>query len=122
MKIYLSIPMSGHADLNEPRARAIASQLVEEDGCDITVTHDVTVPAHPGRSCPDPGYPGAGSHTGLCYLRESLREMLRCDAVMVAPGWEHSRGCRAEVQVALLVGMEVREWRDFSPVTHVPGT
>lgn len=109
MKLYLSIPITGYEQGNEPLARRLAAAL-EERGYEVVVPHDLSAPDHPDKPCPGRDtYPGVtgDTHGGICYLREDIREMLTCDAVVVAPGWFASRGCKAEVATARSVDMPV---------------
>lgn len=48
------------------------------------------------------------------YLRRDLRELSRCDAIALLPGWQDSQGALFELQAALLMGLMVYN-ADFSP-------
>lgn len=124
MKVYISIPITGYPEANEPHARLIEqhfkSRLIE-----VVVPHDVQPYPHEG-DCPDaPDYAGVTKsddgrvHNGLCFLRQDIIDMLGCDLVVVADGWRRSRGCRAEVATALSVGIPVREWQGWELVTRL---
>lgn len=41
------------------------------------------------------------------FVEGSLELMLRCDAVLMIPGWENSKGARAELEAAIYQGMDV---------------
>ena len=41
------------------------------------------------------------------HMREDFKLLLDCDAILMARDWEHSVGCRAELNVALACGIKV---------------
>ena len=112
VKYYISIPMRGHANLNEPLAREMAAKI-EQRGDVAVVPHDIPVYDHDG-PCPEArDYGISGSeHSGLCYLRADLIEMLTCDIVLMGPRWSYSRGCTAEYNTARLLGIPIQYWSD----------
>lgn len=109
MKAYLSIPITGYEQGNEPRARELAAKLTAV-GYTVVVPHDVVTPDHPG-PCPGaeeyPGGTNGATHGGYCYLKQDLIEMLSCDVVVVAEGWTESNGCKVEVSTADAVRIPV---------------
>ena len=111
-RAYIALPMSGIPDWNEPLARR-AADYVRTLGYDPLVPHDIEPGPHEG-PCPQrdgQNYPGLGEHTGHCYLRADLREMLSAVVVFAAPGWENSYGASVEIRTAEAVGI---------PVFHLP--
>lgn len=56
------------------------------------------------------GMPG---WTWANWMRESIVQLMRCDAVALLPGWQYSRGACVEKALADELGMDVRlldEW------------
>jgi len=43
-------------------------------------------------------------------LKADLQELVRCDAILLTPGWERSRGVQLELHVALALGLKVIIW------------
>lgn len=41
------------------------------------------------------------------HMREDFKLLLDCDAILMARDWEHSIGCRAELNVALACGIKI---------------
>lgn len=41
------------------------------------------------------------------HMREDFKLLLGCDYILMGRDWEHSVGCRAELNVALACGMEI---------------
>jgi hypothetical protein len=91
MRIYLAGPCTGMPDFNYPAFNAAAVKLRD-------MGYHVQNPA-------DNPAPACGSWEA--YMRMSLRQMLVCDAIVVLPGWEKSRGECEEVRVASMFGMTV---------------
>lgn len=112
VKYYISIPMRGHANLNEPLAREMAAKI-EQRGDIAVVPHDIPVYDHDGL-CPEARDYGISEseHSGLCYLRADLIEMLTCDIVLMGPRWSYSRECTAEYNTARLLGIPIQYWSD----------
>jgi hypothetical protein len=114
VKIYLAGPMRGIPDFNYP-AFDRGAALLRSFG------HEVFNPAEHDR---ETGHDLTGS-TGtedLASLGFDLRAALgadlawictTADAVAVLPGWENSKGARAEVATALALGLVVGCVGDF---------
>lgn len=110
---YVSGPIAGYPELNEPLFRAAARRLVgtrvspQRKYDKVVVPHDIDPHQHEG-PCPA-SYVQNGDHTAACYLRTDLIEMLRsADDVWMLPGWEASVGARLEMQVAAACGLGVK--------------
>lgn len=41
------------------------------------------------------------------HMREDIKLLLDCDAILMARDWERSVGCRAELNVALVCGIKI---------------
>lgn len=100
-RVYVSGPMTGISHFNFP-AFIKAVEGLRVQGHDVVSPHEL---AHA-----DGGRPG--SIPWHQYLREDLIAMLTCDAIVVLPGWDGSRGSTLEVFVATQVGMSVLHWED----------
>lgn len=48
-----------------------------------------------------------GAASDECWLEGDIIMMLRCDLVVVCPGWEHSEGTMAEIAAAKNAGIPV---------------
>jgi Domain of unknown function (DUF5664)/Domain of unknown function (DUF4406) len=106
LKVYCAGPMTGHADYNFPAFFA-ASEFLEQQGYTAI---------NPAQLDIDAGYP-------LERLKqltpEEFQEFLKgamkrdldaiqsCDALVLLPGWEKSKGARAERAVAEWAGLRV---------------
>ena len=106
MKIYVSGPISGYDNYNEPLFRATQARIVAL-GHIAVIPHDIKAYNHSGE-CRRSYAPGEdGRHTAACHLRSDLITMLQCDVVLTLPGWEDSVGARTEVMTAMTCGMPV---------------
>jgi hypothetical protein len=90
MRIFIAGPMSGLPDDNYP-AFNLAEEQLRAKGYDVE-------------------NPAKNQHrdTWEDYLRDSITQMLRCDAVAVLPGWSGSKGANLELSVAYSLNMPVR--------------
>ena len=87
--VYLSHPYTGDEDRNRLIARQIAARIVSEYP-DIAVVNPLDALQY-------------AKMTDLSYdeiLKIDIELLSRCDAVLVQGDWEHSSGCRREVQAA----------------------
>ena len=100
-RVYISIPISGH-DLEEVKAKARDIRewvLWDEFGLekgfhrpDVITPFDV---------CPEPDKPYS------YYMGKDIEALLECDAIYLCEGWQHSKGCMAEFEVARIYGKEI---------------
>lgn len=91
-KIYVSIPITGE-NYNDQRNHAfIAATNLAQKGYDVITPFDIV------SDCTTP-YDKA---MGKC-----IEELLKCDAIYMCIGWEQSKGCKAELQTALIYGLKV---------------
>lgn len=97
MRIYISIPISGHA-LEEQRAKAERfAKDIDAIGHDAINPFDVPEPP----ACLDERVKYA------YYMGEDVKELLMCDAVYFSRGWEQSKGCRLEHAAAEIYGLKI---------------
>lgn len=95
MKVYISLPISGH-ELEEVRNTIQAkSDWLRGQGY---------APVSPLEVQPDPG----ASYAVL--MGNDIAALLECDAVLFCRGWRHSKGCRLEHAAARIYGKRI--WED----------
>lgn len=51
------------------------------------------------------GQEGVPTHGWACFMRHDLRALLTCDAILLLPEWESSKGARLEAKIAQALGM-----------------
>ena len=118
MKIYLAGPMRGYKDFNFPAFFEAAAKL-EAEG------HEVFNPA--GRDTKEWGADKLKTETGSeaevaarlgfdgltlarqCFLADTHYICTRADAIYVLPGWENSRGAKAERALGEAIGLQIVE-------------
>lgn len=105
--VYIAGPMTSIPDFNFPAFRTAEHELEQMGVGEVWHTAEKAPPA------PEDARPWED------YLRDALRLMLGCDAVVVLPGWRESKGARLEVHVALELGMPVVEYPDLRPVESI---
>lgn len=110
MRVYLAGPMSGLPELNADGFRK-AARYAKDQGWTVYNPHD-TKPSHPGEACVTQAVTDLITHRGLshtytCWLAASMAEIPRCDALLMLPGWERSRGALIEWDHAVKRGMVI---------------
>jgi nucleoside 2-deoxyribosyltransferase len=96
-RVYVAGAMTGLPEFNFPAFHRAAKLL-----------RDMGFPVENPAENPEPAAP-----TWENYLRTALRQMLTCDAVVLLPGWESSKGANLERDVALRLSMPVWTLADF---------
>lgn len=98
-KVYLSGPMSGIAEHNYPAFMA-AQRAIEEEG------FIVLNPANNDASLPR-----------WQLMSADVDHVLRCDALVVLPGWMNSLGASTEVNVGLEAGKRIIDYETREDVS-----
>lgn len=88
-RYYLAGPMSGLPDLNFP-AFADHAAHYRGRGLDIASPHEI-------ESAPDMPYEWC--------IRRAVEMLMGCDAIILLPGWEASRGAVLEEHLARMLAM-----------------
>jgi hypothetical protein len=92
MKVYLSGKITG---LTEPEYTALFDKAADEvRALGFTPVNPVTLPHQ-------------HSKTWSAYMRESLIEMLKCEAIYMMSGWQDSRGSVIENNICRLLDFEI---------------
>ena len=96
MRIMISQPMTGRTVGDIRRERSKVINKLKEEG------HEVidTIFNFEGK---DP------YNDGLFYMGHSILAMSEVDAVVFMPGWDKSRGCKIEQELALRYGLFIKE-------------
>ena len=91
MNVFISLPMHGHSTEDIQNALNSAKIALREDfkGVDVTFL-----------DCTDK-IDSIGKNEGLEGLGEAIKRMADVDAVAFAPGWETSKGCQVEHDIAV---------------------
>lgn len=104
MKIYISLPITGH-DIEEVEATCIyASGVIQAKG---------HTPVSPLDISPDP------DATYARHMGNDIEALLQCDAVLFMPGWRESKGCRLENAAAGIYGKQVFYFLERVPNTDI---
>lgn len=92
MRVYIAGPMTGLPGFNYPAFGAAAEMLRGAGHCVVNPAE-----LHDGDTGRDYAH----------YLRAGLRALLECDAVVMLPGWELSKGATLERRVAEAIGLRI---------------
>lgn len=86
-KVYISLPISGH-DIEQVKKRAEeVKQRIENDRVEAITPFDV---------CDEK------DRTYSYYMGRDIEALIECDGIYVCNGWHSSKGCQAEVHVAVV--------------------
>ena len=104
MKAMMSIPLAGKTDdeIISSRKRAIA--YLESHGYEV-VNVKFDDEWYSKESMEKRGV----VNIPLCYLAKSLEQMTQCHAAYFVKGWENTRGCKIEHEVAEKYGVKIIE-------------
>jgi hypothetical protein len=99
VRIYISGPMTGYAQLNFP-AFTEAAERLRSMGHNVISPHEViqTIP------------------TWEACMKEDIKQMMQADKVAVLNGWKESKGARIEVWLAEQLGMEIVDAHTLEPI------
>lgn len=90
-RIYISGPMTGKPELNFPAFHAAAAKL-------RALGYEVINPA-------ELDLLDKQKLTWQEYMRRDIKVLVDCDAIALLPGWEKSKGARAEKYIADLLNL-----------------
>ncbi len=99
MRAYIAGPLTGIEDLNFPLFQRVAAAL-RAKGIDAV---------NPAEINPDP------SAGWQACMKADLAQLVTCDAVVMLPRWQFSRGARLESHVASQLGLQVLDARKLCP-------
>lgn len=100
MIYYLAGPMSGIQDQNYPAFQSACEQL-RYVGFEIVSPHETF--HHPTQ--PD-------EEGWAVLVRHDAASLLKCQGIILLPGWSKSKGARFELTMALTLGMAIKLFKD----------
>lgn len=114
MKIYLAGPMTGIPNFNFPKFNAVASHL-RDQGHEVFNPAERDIQRHGGIDISagnSSGDPALAAKVHGFSLREALADdtayiCKEADTIAMLPGWENSKGARAEHALAFALGHQI---------------
>lgn len=106
-KVYLSGAISGRAPHEYMNQFANVARSLRKRGWEVVSPLEIK-PIHAIGPCLD-GYEGSDidDHSWSCCMRKCFSELVRCETVIMLPGWQSSHGARAEINVAAMCGLSL---------------
>lgn len=104
MKIYISLPISGYPiEERVAYANMVRNNLIEviSQTCGFLGRKKNLRVVTPFDICPEPDKPYS------YYMGKDIEALLECDAIYLCEGWQNSKGCMAEFEVARIYGKEI---------------
>ena len=102
MKAMLSQPMNGKTEQEIQQTRERAIKALTEKGYDVVNTL-FTDEWYDDENMKQRGV----VHIPLCFLAKSLENMSKCHVAYFCKGWEKTRGCKIEHDVAVAYGLDI---------------
>lgn len=91
MKIYISLPITGHDEKTQREKADKIKMALSRKGYEVVNPFDIAT----DKKNPD----------WFDYIGADLRELAKCDAIFLCNGWKESKGCKLEMQYALSMGI-----------------
>lgn len=96
-RIYIAGPMTGYPELNFPAFHAAAAQLRAAGFVAVNPAEINADPTAGWNQC----------------MRQDIAQLVTCDALVLLPGWEHSRGATIERRLAADLTMPAHPLEQF---------
>lgn len=104
-RIYLAGPMTGYPDHNFDAFHRAAQHLK-------AAGWDVVNPAE--------NFGGRTDLPHADYMRADMAALIKCDAIALLPGWQESRGAKAEYFLAREMGLKTIDAATLAPLIDAP--
>lgn len=104
-RVYVAGPMSGMPDLNFPAFHREAARLRAE-GFDVVNPAEINGGADELVTMAGMDGLQLAAHWRAC-MRNDIAHLVTCDAIVMLPGWERSRGATLEHHIARSLGIAV---------------
>lgn len=102
MKIYISLPISGH-DIKQCKDRAnYLAEMIRKYGNEAVTPFDIV--------------PDSTKPYSYCMGRD-IEGLLECDAILLCSGWSDSKGCQLEWRCAQIYNKEIFHYLNDIPKT-----
>lgn len=101
-KAMLSQPMAGKTDEEIVATRNKAIAYLEANGYEVVNTY-FTDEWYSQEAMTERGV----VNIPLCFFAKSIENMSKCHVAYFCAGWENTRGCKLEHEVAKVYGLEV---------------
>ena len=105
MRIYIAGPMTGMPEHNFPAFHS-AAQCLRRAGWDVVN--------------PAENFGGRTDLPRADYMRADVAALVECDAVALLPGWQESRGAKAEYLLAREMGLKTIDVATLAPLIGAP--
>lgn len=111
MKIYISLPMSGHSPADSLLRSQNLEQLLHKEYRNETIELTVRRAIRPGELLEVFNPVDFGLHHPELkyeeYMARDIEQLLQSDAILLGRGWLFSKGCRLEWAAAHVYGIPV---------------
>ncbi|WP_313678426.1 DUF4406 domain-containing protein [Corynebacterium stationis] len=100
---FISGPMTGYPNFNYPAFHEVGEYLKSRGERFLSPAHGRF--GHP-RTAPAPDE----AKPWEFYMRESIKQLMLCDRILMLPGWSNSEGAWLERDLAKNLGMRIEYW------------
>ena len=102
---FISGPMLGLPDFNYPAFHKAGEYLKSRGERFLS-------PAHGRFGHPRPAPTPEEARPWEYYMRESIKQLVLCDRILMLPGWSNSEGSRIERDLANTLRISIEYWID----------
>lgn len=104
-QMYVSAPIFGQSEAERADRFERGRVIAEHAGFTAVLPPELKPEDHEDE-CP-PGRRTEGSdHAEACWFKADLKALLVCDAILLMDGWVSSWGCKLELQIAGVCGID----------------
>lgn len=100
MKAYISGPMSGIKDYNKPAFKQVES-ILRANGYKTANPASIEMPKIVGFT---------DKQIWVWCMKKALRMMLKCDTIVLLPGWTKSKGAKVERWIGMILEYRIEEF------------
>lgn len=104
-RVFIAVGMNGRSDAE------IARDILRAQDDITNIAHDMDIDVHGMEVIDNFGcsYPEVNNPGRLWYLGEAIKKLGTCDTCYFCKGWKDYKGCRVEMEICKIYGIDIIE-------------